>query len=158
MVIHGTRPGECVAANSRLAKEFHHHCFIKSTNFQGVVKIPGDFIDLRGYNDKITKTNITDEYCIKFGGKLTTSHQDKASEALFNDFVNLGKTQGTQINLLKSVDDYFQNSLTLDDKLFWELAKQVQENAGEKLFTLCVLGECGQGKSTLLTKVSQIFK
>ena len=24
-------------------------------------------------------------------------------------------------------------------------------------FTLCVLGECGQGKSTLLTKVSQIF-
>ena len=90
MAIHGTRPGELVAANSRLVKEFHHHCFIKSTNFLGLVQIPRDFIDLRGYNDKITKTDITDEYCIKFGGKLTASHQDKASEALFNDFLKLG--------------------------------------------------------------------
>ena len=30
---HGTRMGELVAANSKLAKEFRHHCFIKSTNF-----------------------------------------------------------------------------------------------------------------------------
>ena len=52
--------GELVAANSRLAKEFQHHCFIKSTNFQGLVNVPGDFQDFRGYNDKITQTAITD--------------------------------------------------------------------------------------------------
>ena len=79
--------GETVAANSMLAKEFHHHCFIKSTNFLGLVNVPGDFTDLRGYNDKITKTSITDSYCFKFGRKLlTTSHQDKANEALFNAY------------------------------------------------------------------------
>ena len=56
------------------------------------------------------------------------------------------------------MDHYFQNCLTLDDKIFWEIAKQAQGNVGEKPFSLCVLGECGQGKSTLLTKISQIFK
>ena len=38
------------------------------------------------------------------------------------------------------------------------MAQQVQGNVEENPFTLCVLGECGQGKSTLLTKISQIFK
>ena len=85
---------------------------------------------------------------------MTASHQDKANEALFNAYKSLGKAEGTQINLIKNVDDYFQNCLTLDDKILWELAKKSSENEGNNPFTLCVLGECGQGKSTLLTKVS----
>ena len=35
--------------------------------------------------------------------------------------------------------------------------EQNKEDVTSNPFTLCVIGECGQGKSTLLTNVSQIF-
>ena len=60
--IHGTSMGELVKADSKLAKEFYHQLFVKSTNFRGLVTVPRDFNDMRGYDNRTTKTDLTDEY------------------------------------------------------------------------------------------------
>ena len=65
--IHGTSMGELVKADSKLAKEFYHQLFVKSTNFLGLVTVPRDFNDMRGYDNRTTKTDLTDEYSFKFG-------------------------------------------------------------------------------------------
>jgi len=38
----------------------------KSDNLQSEVTVPGDFEDMRGYDGKTTKTNMTDEFSFKF--------------------------------------------------------------------------------------------
>ena len=49
--------GELVKADSKLAKEFYHQLFVKSTNFQGLVTVPQDFNDMRGYDNRTTTTS-----------------------------------------------------------------------------------------------------
>ena len=52
------------------------------------------------------------------------------------------------------------NSLMVDDKIIWNHASnQSLEQTYMKLreFSIAVFGECGQGKSTLLSKISEIY-
>ena len=76
--------GELVKADSKLAKEFYHQLFVKSTNFLGLVTVPRDFNDMRGYDNRTTKTDLTDEYSFKFG--INRSQLDQAAQTLFEAY------------------------------------------------------------------------
>ena len=61
--------GEKVAAKSHLADEFKQICLQKAANLNREIKVPRDFDQMRGYNGKITKTNMTDEFCFEFNAR-----------------------------------------------------------------------------------------
>ena len=54
--------GELVAAKSQLATEFNHTLIQSSANFLREVTVPRDLESMRGYNNKTTKVNMTDEF------------------------------------------------------------------------------------------------
>ena len=58
--------GETVASKSQLADEFKQLCLQKAANLNREITVPGDFDQMRGYNGKITKTNMTDEFSFEF--------------------------------------------------------------------------------------------
>ena len=57
--------GKLVKDKSFLADEFFHQMLKKSSqNLKGLVCVPRDFSDMRGYDNQTTKTDLTDEYYI----------------------------------------------------------------------------------------------
>ena len=58
--------GEKVAAKSHLADEFKQICLQKAANLNREIKVPRDFDQMRGYNGKITKINMTNEFSFEF--------------------------------------------------------------------------------------------
>ena len=58
--------GETVASKSQLADEFKQLCLQKAANLNREIAVPRDFDQMRGYDGKITKTNMTDEFSFEF--------------------------------------------------------------------------------------------
>ena len=84
--------GETVRADSKLANEFYHTLLQKSANIKKEVRVPQDFQDMRGYDGKTAKTDLTDEFCFEFGasGKFC-SELDKAAKTLYEALGHAGK-------------------------------------------------------------------
>ena len=59
--------GLVVAANSQLADEFKMICGQKAANLNREVTVPRDFDQMRGYDGKTAKTNMTVECSFEFG-------------------------------------------------------------------------------------------
>ena len=55
-----------MAAKSQLADEFKQLCLQKAANLNREITVPRDFDQMRGYDGKITKTNMTDEFSFEF--------------------------------------------------------------------------------------------
>ena len=100
-----------VKANSLLAEEFHHHLGVKSTNLRGLVCVPYDFIDMRGHDNKTTKTELTDPYYIGFGYGESSSYLDRAARTLYKALESSSEEKAQKVDLLQQIQRYFENSL-----------------------------------------------
>ena len=76
--------GLVVAANSQLADEFKMICGQKAANLNREVTVPRDFDQMRGYDGKTSKTNMTVEFSFEFGASGDYSSQlDNAAKILY---------------------------------------------------------------------------
>ena len=63
--------------------------------------------------------------------------------------------------MLGGIETYFTSCLMADDKIIWKhVSGPILEETQDMLkeFSIAVFGECGQGKSTLLSKISDIYR
>ena len=68
--LYGTIVGRLVKAESCLATELYQTLMHKSDNLESEVTVPQDFEDMRGYDGKTSKTNITDRFSFKFDNQI----------------------------------------------------------------------------------------
>ena len=131
----------------------------KAQNIKGEVKIPFDFSDLRGYDDKIDKGGSIEPFKIRFGSPV-----DQAAANLFDQLKNYvkeskdSKLVDYKISIFEIFRQYLQKVMELGDPLIWEYVKPEPPSAEtESKCTIVVFGECGQGKSTDLSLISRIY-
>ena len=76
--------GELVAAKSHLADEFKQVCLQKAANLNREITVPRDFDKMRGYNGKISKASMTNEFSLEFNASGDSASQlDFAAENLY---------------------------------------------------------------------------
>ena len=83
---------------------------------------------MRGYNGKITKVNMTDQFSFQFGVEgAFISELDNAAKVLYEALGEKSKNENEQQDLLTEITNFFENCILLDDKLVWEYVENKNE-------------------------------
>ena len=135
-------------------------------NIRQEVPVPACFINFRGKKMKNAIQNETESYELGFGER---SKFDQTTLQIFKEFG--AKVVGELFNqkvpraFFSMIQDYNQIVRDLDKSFKWCITESQQEsivimpeiNSNMKQWTAIVFGECGQGKSTTLNQIVNLF-
>ena len=102
---------------------------------------------MRGYNGKVTKTNMTNEFSFEFNASGDfVSQLDLAAKNLYKLLREKSQKKEEEQDLLGGIETYFISCLMADDKIIWKhvsgpILAETQDMLRE--FSIAVFGECG---------------
>ena len=130
--------------------------------------IPGGFDSFVGYDGRIEKKFNGKMFYIQFGSKIDSSTSKCAQE--FNKCMlerQKAQTDGNQenrhnlTNVFPIISDYLESTRELSALIEWKQASPFKSTNGQNnnlhKWTAICFGDCGSGKSTFLSNVSETF-
>ena len=165
--VFGTLPNQLVDAKSALAVEMMQLFIHLMMNIRQEVSVPACFINFRGKKMKNAIQNETASYTLGFGEK---SKFDQTTLQIFREFG--AKVVGELFNgkvprpYFQMIQDYNQIVKDLDKAFVWcraisskvnSMVETPQTDRFISQWAAMVFGECGQGKSTTLNEIVELY-
>ena len=158
--LYATPPNFGVILNSRLARDLLQHLIVASQNLESKIIIPTAILDFKGYDGRIETANKCQPFVIKFGSDMDQVTANFCEE--FKQF-KADKKKDPEENkmIVPKFIEYITQLMKLADPIQWqktEDCRSASPESSEGRVSVLVFGECGSGKSTALSLISEMLQ